>query len=193
MNQPATRSAESLGKVTYETKPNTSNLVAGVIISALLFFGGLGSFGQAVREIWAGRPQNGEDWIGVIMFMGIGVALAVGGVYMFFWIRSLFGFRLRVCADGFSFTRRGIESVFAWDEIKQIRETVSHEKLPIVKGPARQLMPTKTSRSYTVVRCDGEEFYFDDNVIARASLLAGPLSNAAKTRDIQWDTTEERN
>jgi len=37
----STRSAESLGKVTYETKPDVSNVVAGFILGVVLLVGGL--------------------------------------------------------------------------------------------------------------------------------------------------------
>ncbi len=189
------RTAESLGKVTYVTKPNTSNLVAGMIISLLLFGGGLS---LSAYMLWQGffsgvhRSQTAADTLGAVAIAVLGVALAIGGVFLFRWAKSMFGFRLSVCRDGFYFVRGGVESVFAWNDIVQVRETVLHEKLPLAKGAASKLMPTKTSRSYTLVRCDGMEFHFDDNVIARTSLLSGPLSSAAKTTGFAWETSEER-
>jgi hypothetical protein len=150
--------------------------------------------GYVVRQAFLGggkRPETPSDWLGAVLVAVLGVGLAVGGVFLFLWVKSMFGFRLRVCRDGFSFTRGGVEWVFAWDEIVEVRETVLHERLPLVKGPARRLMPTKTSRSYTVVRCDGEECYFDGNIIPHTSLLAGPLSNAADTHGFAWETTDE--
>jgi hypothetical protein len=115
-----------------------------------------------------------------------------GGVLLVMFSRSLIGFRLRVCADGFWFTRRNQHFVFAWDEIVLVKEFLVEERLPLAKGTARRLIPTKTTRTYTVVRCDGEEFYFDENVLSRTSLLAGPLSAAAKSRGIKWETGQQR-
>jgi len=189
------RTAESLGKVTYVTKPNTSNLIAGIIISLLLFGGGLSISVHMLRQLFfdgAHPPQTTTDTLAVVGIAIFGVALAIGGVFLFRWAKSMFGFRLSVCRDGFYFVRGGMESVFAWDDIAEVRETVLHEKLPLVKGAARKLMPTKTSRSYTVTRCDGKQFYFDDNVIERTSLLSGPLSSAAKNTGFAWETTEEQ-
>ncbi|MDZ7616973.1 MAG: hypothetical protein U1E05_08215 [Patescibacteria group bacterium] len=191
----ANRTAESLGKVTYVTKPNTSNLIAGIIISLLLFGGGLSLSAYMLRQLFfhgGNRPQTTTDSLAMVGMAVFGVALAIGGVFLFRWAKSMFGFRLSVCHDGFYFIRGGVESVFAWDDIVQVRETVLHEKLPLAKGAARKLMPTKTSRSYAVVRCDGKEFYFDDNVIERTSLLAGPLSSAAKKTGFAWETNEEK-
>jgi hypothetical protein len=122
----------------------------------------------------------------------LGLALAVGGVLLVMFARSLVGLRLRVCAEGFCVTRGNQESVFAWDEIVLVKESVIEEKLPLAKGAARHLMPTKTTRTYTVVRCDGEEFYFDENVIPRTASLAGPLSAAAQSRGIKWETDQKK-
>lgn len=193
--QPSSRTVESLGKITFETKPNVSNLVAGGIIALLLVAGGLSLSAYMLRVMFFGGrnpPQTPGDWAGAVAIAVIGVGLAVGGVFLARWVKSMFGFRLRICHEGFFFTRDGVETVFAWDEIVRVHETVLHEKLPIVKGPARQLMPTKTSHSYTVVRCDGLEFHFNQNVIPHTSLLAGPLASAAQTHGFDWETSEER-
>jgi hypothetical protein len=193
--RPSNRTVQSLGKTVYETKPNVSNLGAGVILAVLLVGGGFLLAGHMLRQMFfdgGNRPDTASDWFGAILLAVIGCALVVGGALLFLRMKSLFGFRLSVCEEGFYFSRGGAESVFAWEEITRVHETTLHEKLPLVKGPARQLMPTKTSRSYTVVRCDGEEFRFDQNVIPRTSLLAGPLSSAAKKHGFAWETTEEK-
>lgn len=189
------RTAESLGKVTYKTEPNTSNVVAGFILGICLVVGGLLLTAFMIRQMFfagVNPPQGASDWLGAIVLAFLGLALAVGGGLLVMFARSLVGFRLYVCADGFWFNRGKEHSVFAWDEIVMIKESVTEEKLPLAKGAARHLMPTKTSRTYTVVRCDGEEFYFDENVIQHTSLLAGPLSTVAKTRGIQWQTDQKK-
>ena len=192
--KPSVRTAESLGKVTYETKPNVSNVVAGFILGAGFVVGGLLLTGGMIRELFfaGGNPaQDTSDWLAAIVLALLGLALVGGGVALVMFARSLVGFRLRVCADGFWFTRANEPLVFAWDEIVLVQESVIEEKLPLAKGPARRLMPTKTTRTYTVVRCDGAKFYFDENVIQRTSLLAGPLSTAAKARGITWERDQK--
>ncbi len=193
--RPSTRNAESLGKLTYETKPKVSNIVAGFILGLGLVVGGVLLSGFMVREmLFAGgnRPGNVSDWLGAVFLALLGVALVVGGVLLVRFARSLVGFRIGVCADGFWFTRYNQQFVFAWDEVVLIKESVVEERLPLAKGVARHAMPKRTTRTYTVVRCDGEEFYFDENVIPRTSLLAGPLSAAAKSRSIPWETEQQK-
>lgn len=171
MEAPATssnRTVESLGRVRWETKPSMSNLVAGFILGVGLVVGGLLLAGYMVRQVaFAGGapPPDASGWLGAIVLALLGLALAVGGVFLVLFARSLVGLRLRVCAEGFCVTRGNQEDVFAWDEIILVKEPVIEERLPLAKGAARHLMPTKTTRTYTVVRCDGEEFYFDENVI----------------------------
>ncbi len=192
-SKPSIHTIASIGKQTYEVKPSATNIVAGFILSGVLFLGGLGLTGFMVRQMFfpAGQPlYSVSDWLGAIFLAILGIALAVGGVFLFKFSRSLMGFQLFVCSEGFWFTRQGKEVVFAWVEVVQVQEQVLHEKLPIVKGPAQKLVPTKAVRTYTVTRCDGEQFYFDENVIPRPSLLSGPLSSAAKRLNIPWHTSE---
>jgi hypothetical protein len=190
--KPSVRTVESLGKVTYETKPNMSNIVAGFILGIGFFVGGLALAGYVTRQAFFPGGNPSQDRAGAVMFALIGVALSVGGVMLIRFARSLIGFRLRICAEGFWFTKSNRQLAFAWDEIVRVVETVVEEKLPLVKGPARHLMPTKTTRTYSVVRCDGETFYCNENIIPRTSLLAGPLSAAAKARSIDWVTETMR-
>jgi len=189
-NRKSVRTAESLGKVTYETKPNVSNVVAGFVLGTGLVVGGLLLAAYMLRQMFFGGipPQGAANWLGAIVVALLGLALAVGGVLLILFARSLVGFRLCVCGDGFWFTRANQTFVFAWEEIVLVKESTIEEKLPLAKGAARHLMPTKTARTYTVVRCDGEEFYFDENVLQHTSLLAGPLSTAAKSRGIKWQS-----
>jgi hypothetical protein len=191
----STRTAASLGKVTYETKPKVSNVVAGFILGVGLVGGGLLLTGFLIRQMFfaGGNPPRGAgDWVAAVVFALLGLAIAAAGVLLILFSRSLVGFRLRVCSEGFWFTRAKKDSVFAWDEIVLVKESVIEERLPLAKGAARHLMPTRATRTYTVVRCDGEEFYFDENVLPRTSLLAGPLSAAAKSRGIKWETDQQR-
>jgi hypothetical protein len=188
------RTVESLGKVIYETKPKLENVVAGIIIAALLIGGGIGTTSFIMRQLYdpAGdRAPEFSDWIAAHALALVGILVATGGAYMLVRMRSLSAFRLRVCSEGFCVVAGGEETAYAWDEIVEVKEFISHERLPLVKGPAKNLMPTKMSRSYTVVRCDGTQFDFDSNLLPSTSLLAGPLATAARTRGFDWSTSEE--
>jgi hypothetical protein len=194
VTKPSVRTVESLGKVSYQTKSSTANIIAGFILAGILFAGGLFLAGYMVRQMFlpgGQRPQSGSDWGGAIMTMVLGIAVAIGGVFLFLFARSLVGFRLYVCSDGFWITRHGQSIPFAWDEIAQIKECHVTERLQLVKGAPRRLAATKTTKTYTVIRCDGEQFYFDENVLSRTSLLAGPLSGAARRLGIPWETEKQ--
>ena len=123
----------------------------------------------------------------------LGVAIAGAGGYLIWRMKVLLQFQVVICSGGFYVISGDAQpNVFAWDEVARVDEAILHEKLPIVKGAAKMLMPSKTSRSYTVTRCDGRQFFFDENVIPRTSLLSGPLSGAHRTHDIIWLITEEK-
>ena len=191
------RTPESLGRPVYEQQSSRANLIAGIILSLLMICGAAGLIWHAAREVWRARGQlpwwveRGFSWGAVGIIAAIALALLVGGVWLFVWSRSMFSFRLYVCGDGFYFSKSGQVTVFAFDEIAKVEETIIHERLPIVKGAARHLLPTKTTRSYCVRRSDGEQFVFNANTIPRTSLLAGPLATAAKERNIPWTTKEK--
>jgi hypothetical protein len=196
-NRPASRTAESLGKPFYEQKPSMANQIAGLILSALMAGGGIALSWVPIRAIKnaGGRlpiyHERNMSWLAAALLFAVCIGLVVGGVVLFRGIWSLFSFRLYVCPDGFYFIRQGETVVFGWDEIQFVEETVLHERLPLVKGAARHLMPTKTSRSYRVVRCDGKEFYFNANVIPQVSLLSGPLTTGAGRCGFEWRTQEK--
>lgn len=193
---PSVCTIESLGKRIYEQKASTANLIAGIILGILMVAGGVTIATFAVREVVNVRAnlplyaEHGMSWAAAGLMLLLGGGLAVGGVWLVLWAKSMFSFRLVVCSDGFYYQKKGETDVFAWQEIVSVQETIAHERLPIVKGAARHLMPTKTSRGYRVRRCDAKEFFFDANVLSRPSLLAGPLATAAQARGIPWQTRE---
>ena len=195
-NRPSSHTVESLGKPFYQQKPSLANQVAGLILSALMVAGGVALSWLPIREIkkFGGHlpvfHEKNMSWTAAAIFFAVCIGLVAGGVFLFRWVWSMFSFQLYVCSDGFYFTRGGETLVFGWDEIQLVEETVLHERLPLVKGAARHLMPTKTSRSYRVVRCDGKEFIFNQNVIPQVSLLAGPLATGASRCGYEWRTQE---
>lgn len=188
---PATRTAESLGRVVYQTRPNTSNLLAGCVIGVLLIGGGLtlaGYCGQMLLLGGADRPQTLGERVSVAALVLVGVALICCGFFLLRRMVGLLRFRLSVCTEGFYYEQGDSVVVFAWSEIREVHEEICSERLPLAKGEIGQLLPETTHRFYRVVRCDGEEFAFDDNQLPRTSLLAGPLASAAKTFGFAWRT-----
>lgn len=200
-NRPATRTVESLGKVLYARKPEMSNQIAGIILSVILVAGGIAMIWVSVREIknTGGHlpvyREKGMSWVAVVMMSVVGAAFIVGGGALFRWVWSMFKFRLYVCSDGFYYTQGGETIVFGFNEIQLVEETILHERLPLAKGAAKRiakhLLPTKTSRSYRIMRCDGKEFELTVNMIPRVSMLAGPLTTAAAKYQFEWQTLEK--
>jgi hypothetical protein len=178
----------------YETRPKRENLVAGVIIAVLLILGGVALAVFMLVQLYhpaGNRPEGISNWLGAHFLFVFGLLLTIGGVYMLWRMKSLFSFRLRIHELGFAVFDRDEERIFAWDEILSVTEAVVHERLPIVKGPAKLLMPTKTAAYYSVTRRDGEVFDFDDNLLPHTSWLAGPLRRAAEEHQFEWRRTEE--
>jgi hypothetical protein len=190
---PACRSVETLGEFYYESKPKLENILAGMIIALILVVGGGALVAYMLWTLYLGGipPIELDDKIAAHALVVVGILGACGGVYMFWRMWSLFSFRVRVYSDGFCVVDHGIERVFAWDEISHVNELILNERLPLVKGPAKALMPVKTSRCYSVVRCDGETFDFDANLLPSTSLLAGPLQTAAGQGKFDWHVSEE--
>lgn len=195
-DRPASRTVESLGKLLYQQKPAIANQIAGLIIAVLLVIGGGFLCWLPIREYrkFGGHlpvfHERNMSWVTAAVMCALGIVIIVGGIVLWRRIWPMFSFCLFVCADGFYYKLKGETIVFGWDEIRLVEETVLHERLPLVKGVARQLMPTKTSRAYRVVRCDGKEFNFDGDTISRVSLLAGPLATGASRCGYEWRTQE---
>ncbi|WP_254507878.1 hypothetical protein [Anatilimnocola floriformis] len=137
------------------------------------------------------RPDGIGNWIGAVVSVVFGVLIALGGTYMLWRIMTLFSFRVRIYKLGFAVLDQGEETIFAYDEILKVQEAIVHEHLPIVKGPAKRLMPTRTAAFYSVTRRDGVVFSFDENLMPHISWLAGPLKMAAAEHQFDWYRTEE--
>jgi len=109
-HRPSTQTVASLGKKTYEVKPSTANIVAGFILSGILFFGGLGLVGMMMRQMFfpPGLPlQTGSDWLGVIFLAILGLGLTAGGVLLFRFSRSMLGFQLSFARKAFGSFAKG--------------------------------------------------------------------------------------
>lgn len=188
------RSKESLGGHKVELRPPTGNAVAGLILGLALVLGGIFVVAYLIRQVVlpGGRPPGAiYDWIGFVALIIMGLAGVVGGALLIQFSRSLVGFRLVLCDHGFWLLRSGQPIVFAWDEIVSVKESIAEERLPILQGGGQLLNPKREIRAYSVVRCDGETFDFDENILERPSALAGPLAVAAAEYGIEWETVRQ--
>ena len=186
-----------IGDIQRTFKPGADNLVAGIIISLLLIGGGSAIGYAATKGVIDSRGQlplwveKGWCWGAVAMAGAIAVGLVVGGVYLIGWIRSLSSLRVHVGADGFAVSGRDEETSFNWAQIASVTETHLYERSPLVKGPAKLLLPQKKSTSFVIRRDDGGEFALDGNTLREHEAFADIIRSRLEGRGIQWDVVEE--
>jgi len=192
------RTVESLGPAECEMKAALSSQGAGFILG-LLFTGAAAAITwYIVRQIIAVRGQmpfwadKGFTW-GIVLLATLMVfMLGVVGIALLCWVWSSFSFRLYLCPEGFHYVQSGKPFVFAWDEIRIVKETVTHEHVPIVRGAAKYAMPTRTNHSYEVTRKDGHEFVIGADIVKEFEKLAERIKAVSEERGIPWRVTEER-
>lgn len=186
-----------IGRVRCTFKPGKDNLVAGVIIGLLMIAGGIAVgylvisgviTSPAALPLWA---EHGWCWAAVAIAGLVDAGLLVGGILLIAWMRNLASMRVDVGPSGFSVsTRTGIQ-VFLWDEIASVTETHLYERPPVLKGPAKLLLPEVKSRSYLVRRKDAEQFAISGTTIRGHEALAGVIKAGIGGRDVSWEIVEE--
>lgn len=188
----------AVGQLTKQFRPSVSNAIAGLILGAGCLGGGVFAIYTATRALiragWDLPFWQEKGWslgaVGLAAVLGI-VVIGVG-VFLIWVARDIAERTIYLCEHGFWYSARSKVRVFPWKEIASIKETVMHEKLPLVKGPARALMPTKTSSSYLVRRADGETFNLTASDTSGFGELAGMLKHKAEEMQIPWEIIETR-
>ena len=188
---------DGIGEVVEVFHPGMDNVVAGFILSALLLCGGAAAVGLPVRAAYLAGwnlPMNakpGWSWSAVGLFCAIGVALLGAGVALAVYARWLAGHRVDMCANGLrQVTPRSVSEV-RWADVAAIRETVLYERLPLLKGPAKLLLPKIASRSYMVVTVAGAEHGFDGDSVRHLKRFGVALRAGADGAGVAWQTVEE--
>jgi hypothetical protein len=189
--------AGSLGDRLQVFTPMMANTIAGFIISALLLVGGAAAICFPLRAAYVAGwdlPVNvnkGWSWLAVGLFCLIGTGLTVGGGVLATYCYGLISHRVEVWTNGFRYcSRQSVEEVF-WADIDRIRETVLYERPPILKGPAKLLLPKLTSISYTVMTVSGKEYGFDGNSVKSIKRFGKLLREQADRLSLPWETVEE--
>ncbi|MEM7478799.1 MAG: hypothetical protein AAF483_27765 [Planctomycetota bacterium] len=169
----------SLGKIKKELRPKRENVYAGYAIVLLLCVGGV-YFIYTSSQYDA--PTGGH---------ALGTFCLIAAACMAWYVSRLGRVVVVIHELGFVVHRGPSSKTFPFDRIRCVHERRSVEGIQLAKGfvgAAAKKVGGKTTRSYTVVREDGEEFFFDDNVVPRSSLLAGPLRTAQRTHAFEWIT-----
>ena len=164
-----------LGDLIEEFRPAKASIVAGIIISIMLFAGEQPAFVvEAIREAyladWRLPLQNDFrwSWLEVGGVSAGGVALAVGGVFLVRYMRRLASRGVAVCENGFRYCSRGVVENVQWAQVSRVREEILPERGPTLGGPVKlliQIMVTSESVRYVVITQSGKRFEFDGNSI----------------------------
>ena len=178
-------------------KPRLANIVAGGVISLLLIGAGIAIVGLISREVYlAGGKlpfdaKQGMSWIAVGIGSPIGVGLAVGGVLLIRYLRWLLRHEVGICTNGFRYQQGDESDDVLWRDVASIRETIVYERPPILKGPAKLLLPKLASKSYTVITKAGMEYGFNGDSVRNLKRFAELLREQGNRARISWDTIEE--
>ena len=190
-------SESPLGKSRDLFRPGLANVVAGIILSLLLIGGGLTIAGFVTREVYrAGgnlpvSVEHGMSWIAAGMGWLLGLGLSIGGVFLGRYAWRLKSHRVEVCEYGFRYWMGGAADEVLWSEVAAIRETIRHERPPILKGPAKFLLPKFTSSRYEALTRAGKQYQFDRNSIGEMLLFEEILREVGRVLHWRWETIEE--
>jgi hypothetical protein len=188
--------AASLGDRIEVFRPMRANIVAGFILSALLVGGGMAAIAIPLHAAYlAGWDlpfdvKKGWSWLAVGLFALLGIIATLGGVALAAYSRGLLSQCVEIHVNGFRYTsRQGAEDVL-WRDISRVQETILYERPPLLKGPAKVLVPKLVSSSYTVVTTAGKEYGFDGNSIKAIKRFGGVLREQAQRLALPWEMVE---
>ena len=181
---------DGLGRVRYELRPDRQNLVAGIIIAALLIGGCVALIGKMSIEIvpiaaqlpW--YTQRGSSWFGVAIGISISVALATMGGFLFWWAITNWSLAVTVCESGFEWRTRKQVKRYLWDEMSLVREVHGEERVPLVKGPMKFAIPTQMTREFSIHFTDGTVLDLTANALQGHSTLGSVAKREAVARGI---------
>jgi hypothetical protein len=191
--RPPTQDAE-LGVPREVFRPALGNILAGFIISALLVGGGAAAIGFPLHAAQTANwnlpfdTKIGWTWLAVGLVSAIGVGLIIGGVLLARYVRGLIPIWVETYTQGFRYHARQTTENVLWVDIIRITETILHQRPPILKFPARLLIPKVASHSYTVATKFGKEYSFDGNSIKRITRLGDVLRAQARRLSLRWET-----
>lgn len=197
MAQPSKRPMSlSLGQVVEEFNPTAANVVAGHILALLLFGGSLSIVWFMSKELLRARwplplyRENEVCWIIVGVALAFTIGLATGSVFLARYARSLSSRGFALCADGFRYREGDACDDVPWSDIEGIREIVTYERPPVLKGPAALLVPKVASYSYAIVHKSGKTFHFDGNAVKNIKRFGAKLRECAEARQLGWQVVE---
>jgi hypothetical protein len=189
-----------LGEPIEVFRPGVASIFAGFILGFLFCTGATALFWFIIRQIYlsgADLPFLTPEDKGSISWgvAGIGLLTAVGlslGGIVFGWITwDLLSRQVELCVNGFRYFTRGCVEEVLWMDVASIRQTVCYEKPPLLKGPAKVLLPKLATSTYDVVTKNGKEYSFNGDSVKRFKKFVGLLREQAEKSGIPWEKVQD--
>ena len=177
-------------------KPGVGNIVAGFILSFLLVAAGLTALTVITRVVYqtgGNLPMDakkGASWLTLGLWGFIGAILLAGGIWLGTYCLGLLSHRVEFYDDGLRYRKRATSDDVRWEEIARVREIVVYARPPIVKGPARMLLPEIANTSFVIVTKTGREHPSDGNSIKFIKRFGKAVREQTDPRSVPWDVVE---
>lgn len=178
-------------------QPRSANIVAGFVLSLLLTGGGLTMLGWDAREVYLSGGnlpwdvKQGMSWLAAGLGLLLGLVVTIGGVVLGRYVWRLRSHRVEVCEYGFRYWQGDTVEEVQWGDIAMVQEIVRHERPPILKGPAKFLLPKFTSSRYIAVTRTGKQYHFDGNSVGNIDRMGELLWEGCRTVGSPWKTVED--
>lgn len=183
-----------IGEVHTVFRPGYDNIIAGFVIALLLVSAGIAGiwyFGRQAAKLFGERPMwadKGPGWTCLLVLFS--VLVIVGGVFLAFYVRSLSALRVAVGLHGFRVMDGRETNEFLWHKIAAVEESHLYERPPVLKGPAKYVLPELKSRSFCIEYVDGRVFEFNANSLKGHSQFADIVKESTRSRGILWRIVE---
>lgn len=185
----ASESLGSLGRHIESFRPMMANLIAGVVFTLILIAaGGAALTALAWLAPWSDDDFDGslDKWMILVGWFAVGIGAIIGGISLARFTLQLSKREVDLYELGLRCADRNGSREITWSRVREIRESIVYERLPILKGPANLLTPKISSRDYMLLLDDGSELQFDGNSVKRIGRFAKLLRERAKVAGVEW-------
>jgi hypothetical protein len=194
---PADAQAAELGERIEVFRPMMGNVIAGFILSGLVLVGSAAAIFFPLRAAYLANwnlpfdVKTGWSWLAVGLCEVLGIGLLIGGLALLVYSRGLLSHCVEIYANGFRYCSGRSAECVLWTHVSHVRELILYERHPILKGPAKFLLPKVASTSYLVHTISGKEYGFDGNSIRSIKRFGNLLREQSQRLSLPWETVEE--
>ena len=169
--------------------PSWPNVIAGTIISILIWIAASVLIYLAYREFYWNMPMfadKGMCWFAFLGMNALGIGFFAGGGFLLYLVKTIAGRSISIRQLGLLYREPGRAIPAFWEDIELVKEIHLLERPPVLKGPAQLLLPKLKSISYIVFTHEGTYMTFDGNTVNNLAPLGEALAREVKSRDIEW-------